>query len=91
MTCFEYDQTRLWTDIEFLRTIKKNNNIRTEQSESSTFASLLFDQGFPNNARLQRHLADQNAIWLYFASIQLLFISSIPSNGETKATDAKMT
>ena len=54
-----------------------NNNIRTVQSESSTFASLSFDQGFPKTAQLQRHLADQNAIWRYFAMIQFLFISSI--------------
>ena len=54
--------------------IQKNNNICTVQSESSTFASLLFDQGAQKNARLQCHLADWNAIWQYFASIQLLFI-----------------
>ena len=57
--------------------IEKNNNICTVQSESSTFASLSFDQGFPNNTRLQRHIADCNAIWQYFASIKLLFILSI--------------
>jgi len=46
----------------FIFTIEMNNNIRTAQSEPSTFASLLFDQGFPNNSRPQRHLADRNAI-----------------------------
>ena len=40
-----------------------NNNIRTVLSESSTFASLSFDQGLPKNARLQHHLANRNAIW----------------------------
>ena len=38
-------------------------------------------KGFPKNSWLQRHLADQNAIWRYFASIRLclalLFIVSI--------------
>ena len=34
-------------DITFLfKTIEKNNNTRTVQSESSKFAKLLFDQGF---------------------------------------------
>jgi hypothetical protein len=40
-----------------------NNNIRTVQSESSTFVSLLFDQGFPRkqpttapSSRSERHL-----------------------------------
>ena len=33
--------------------------------------SLLFDQGFPNNARLQRHLANWNAIWWYFVLMRL--------------------
>ena len=42
--------------------IEKNNNVRTVQSESSTFASLLLDQGFPKIARLQLHLANWNAI-----------------------------
>ena len=45
-----------------------------------------FDQGFPNNARLQRHLADRNAIWRYFVSMRLylamLFILSITSLDE---------
>ena len=59
----------------FFGSIEKNNNIRTVQSESSTFASHSF--GFSKNARLQRHLADLNAIWWYFASIKLLVISSI--------------
>ena len=31
----------------------------------------------PKNARLQCNLADWNAIWRYFASMQLLFISSM--------------
>ena len=60
--------------------IENDNNIRTVQSESSTFVSLSFDQGFPNNARQQHHLADRNAILRYFESIQLLFILSIGSN-----------
>jgi hypothetical protein len=34
-------------------------------------------RGVPKNTWLQRHLADWNAIWQYFASIQLLFILSI--------------
>ena len=42
--------------------IEMNNNIRTVQSESSTFASLLFDYVFPQNTRPQRTLADWNAI-----------------------------
>ena len=50
------------------------------QSESSTFVSLLTNQGFPKNSRLQHHLADWNPIWQYFASIQLLFISSMNAN-----------
>ena len=43
--------------------------------------SLLLDQGFANNAWLQRNLADRNAIWGYFVSMRLylamLFILSI--------------
>ena len=42
--------------------IEKNKNILTVQSESSTFASLSFEQEFQKNSQLQRHLADQNAI-----------------------------
>ena len=47
----------------------------------SLWQSLLFDQGFPNNTWLQRHLANRNAIWQYFVSMRLylamLFILSI--------------
>ena len=42
-----------------------NNNIHG-LSPSVGHHSLLFDQGFPNNARIQRHLADWWAIWQYF-------------------------
>ena len=42
--------------------IEMKNNIRTVQSESSTFASLLFDNVFQKNTRPQRHLAVRNAI-----------------------------
>ena len=31
--------------------IENNNNIRTVQSESSAFSSLLFDQGFPGETQ----------------------------------------
>ena len=57
--------------------IETNNNIRTVQSESSKFASLLFDQ------ILNRRVVgtDRHAICWYFASIRLclalLFIISI--------------
>ena len=48
--------------------------------------SLLYDQGFPNNVRLQRLLADWNAIWWYFVSMRLylamLFILSIVENNQ---------
>ena len=57
-----------------------NNNIHG-LSPSVGHHSLLFDQGFPNNARIQHHLADWNAIWQYFVLMRLyqamLFILSI--------------
>ena len=50
-------------------------------SLSGSHHSLLFDQGFPNNTQLQRHIAGRNAIWRYFVSMRLylvmLFILSI--------------
>ena len=54
---------------------EKNNNIRTVQSESSKFASLSFDQGFPKkhqntapSSRSERHLTIFyiNPIVVYF-------------------------
>ena len=53
-------------------------------SPSGGHYSLLFDQGFPNKAGLQRHLADWKAIWQYFVSmilyLAMLFILSIFQN-----------
>ena len=50
-------------------------------SPSGGHHTLLFDQGFPSNGQLQRHLTDWNAIWQYFVSMRLylamLFILSI--------------
>ena len=50
-------------------------------SSSGGHRSILFDQGFQNNAWLQRHLADRNANWQCFVSMRLylnmLFILSI--------------
>ena len=48
-------------------------------SPSGGHHSLLFDQGFPNKAGVQRHLADRNGIWRYFVSM-MLFILSIFQN-----------
>ena len=56
--------------------IEKNNNIHTVQSESSTFAWLSFDQAVPKK-KCPTTAPYQNEIWRYFASIQLLFISSM--------------
>ena len=57
------------------------NNKFHELSPSASHHSLLFDQGLPSNAQLQRHLADRNAIRWYFVSVRLylamLFILSI--------------
>ena len=50
-----------------------NNNIRTVRSESSTFASLLFDLVFPKTSGNSAIYP----IWWYFAWIWMLFISSI--------------
>ena len=50
-------------------------------SPSGGHYSLLFDQGFPNNAQLQCHLVDRDAIWRFYVSMLLylamLFILSI--------------
>ena len=47
------------------------NNKSHGLSPSGGHHSILFDQVFPNNAQLQRHLANQNAIWWYFVSMRL--------------------
>ena len=56
-------------DLKFA--IRLLNNKFHGLSPSGSHHSLLFDQGFPNNAQLQLHLADQNAIYQYFVSMRL--------------------
>ena len=57
------------------------NNKLHGLSHSGGHHSLLFDQEFPKNAQLQRHLANRNTIWRYFVSMRfylaMLFILSI--------------
>ena len=65
----------------FRPTIRLINNKFHGLSPSGGHHSLLFDQGFPNNAWLQHHLSDRNTIWRYFVLMRLylamLFILSI--------------
>ena len=75
---------RLFTLLkEMLTNVEKTLHSASKQQISCCHQSLLFDQGFPNNARLQHQLADQNTIWRYLVSIRLyltmLFILSLRS------------
>ena len=45
--------------------IRLLNNKFYGLSPSGSHHSLLFDQEFPNNSRVQHHLANRNAIWRY--------------------------
>ena len=54
------------------RSIRLLHNKFHELSPSGGHHSLLFDQGFPNNARLQRHLANRNATWRFDIDQNLL-------------------